>query len=61
MIEFKIGKCPKCGKLAEIIISNNPIVAGVCLNCLKRELDPSKLEQADFFCRTYNLSFNPNL
>ena len=29
-IKFSVGKCPKCGKLGEIIISNNPIVPGVC-------------------------------
>lgn len=58
MVEFKVNKCPKCGKLAEIITTNNPISPGICLNCLKRELDPSILSQADFFCRAYNLPFD---
>lgn len=59
MIEFKVGKCPKCGKLAEIIYSNNPLSTGLCANCLNAAIDPTNLKQADFFCRTYNLPFDP--
>ena len=59
MVEFKVGKCPKCGKLAEIIYSNNPLVPGICEKCIKETLDPSNIKQADFFCRTYNIPFNP--
>lgn len=60
MFEFKTGRCPKCGKIAEIMQSNNAITPGICLNCLKKELDASKLEHADFFCRTYNIPLDPN-
>lgn len=60
MVEFKAGKCPKCGRLADaIIFSNNPIAPGLCLDCLNREIDYKNLEQADFFCRTYNIPFEP--
>ncbi len=59
MIEFKTAKCPKCGKIAEIIFSNNPLVPGICNRCICNELDGGNLEQADFFCRTYNLPFRP--
>lgn len=60
MIDFKTGKCPRCGRLAEIIYSNNPIVPGVCEKCLTETLDASNLVQANFFCRTYNLPFKPD-
>ena len=60
MIQFKVGKCPKCGRLVEIIPSNNPIVPGICGNCLNNELDYTNIKQADFFCRTYNIPFDPN-
>lgn len=60
MIEFKAGKCPKCGRLAEIVPSNNPISPGICGKCLAKELDASNLKQADFFCRTYNVPFQPD-
>jgi len=60
MIEYKTGKCPKCGKISEIIRSNNPLVPGLCEKCIKLELDGNDLEQANFFCRTYNIPFDPN-
>lgn len=60
MIQFKIGKCPKCGKLVEIIPSNNPVSPGICSSCLNNELDYTNIKQADFFCRTYNIPFEPN-
>jgi hypothetical protein len=60
MVEFKVNKCPKCGKLSEIIYSNNPLVPGICEKCLKESLDASNIKQADFFCRTYNLPFHPD-
>lgn len=57
---LKIGKCSLCGKLVEILPSNNPIVGGVCLDCLLRQINPKNLEQANFFCRTYNIPFKPD-
>lgn len=60
MIEFKTGKCPKCNKLGEIILSNNPLSPGICINCLNTEIDYNNIKQADFFCRTYNIPFDPN-
>ena len=60
MIQFKVERCPKCGRIGEIIFSNNPIVPGICAKCINAEFDPGKLTQADFFCRTYNIPFDPN-
>lgn len=56
---LKIGKCAVCGKLVELLPSNNPIAAGVCLDCLAKQINPKNLEQANFFCRTFNIPFNP--
>ena len=55
-----IAKCPICGKTGKIIKSNNPIVPGVCLNCLNDQIDYNNLKQANFFCRTYNLPWLPD-
>ena len=60
MVEFRNGRCPKCGKLSEIIYSNNPLVSGICNKCISDNLDASDLMQADFFCRTYNIPFRPD-
>lgn len=59
-MNFQIGKCPKCGKNAELMFSNNPIVTPVCFSCIESELAYNNLEHADFFCRTYNIPFKPN-
>lgn len=62
MIDFNIGKCPKCGHTAELMYSNNPLeVTPICFNCIRTQLDASNLDQVDFFCRTYNLPLNADL
>lgn len=53
-------KCSRCGNLNYVIPSNNPLVKGICVNCINEILDASRLEHFEFFCRTYNLPFNPN-
>lgn len=57
---LKIGKCAVCGKLMEILPTNNPIAGGVCLDCLIKQINPKNLEQANFFCRTFNIPFLPD-
>ena len=59
-MEFQKGKCPICGNYGELVFSNNPLVPSICLDCVKKEVDVNNLEHADFFCRTYNLPFDPN-
>ena len=63
MVNFKIGTCPKCGKRnVQLMFSNNPLDGGtICFDCINDNLNYNNLEHADFFCRTYNLSFNPEL
>lgn len=64
MINFKLGKCPKCGRNAQLMFSNNPLVPQenvICFNCIRENLSYTNLEHADFFCRTYNIPFDPNL
>jgi hypothetical protein len=55
-IQFKIDKCPKCGRRVELMYSNNPLTGQpICFNCINQELDYQNIEHAEFFCRTYNL------
>ena len=61
-ITFKYSKCPKCGRYDSLMYSNNPLSGDtICFTCIKENLDYKNLEHADFFCRTYNLPFDPNL
>jgi hypothetical protein len=46
----------------ELMYSNNPLSGDtICFDCINTNLLYSNLEHADFFCRTYNLPFNPQL
>ena len=46
----------------ELMYSNNPLSGDtICFDCISSNLLYSNLEHADFFCRTYNLPFNPQL
>ena len=56
---FKKDKCPKCGNYNIILPSNNPIAQSVCQHCITTNLDYNNIEDADFFCRTYNYPFDP--
>ena len=48
--------CPHCGRMAELVISNNPLTGvSICYDCINKQLDYQNLEHAEFFCRTYNL------
>ena len=58
---LRIGKCSKCTKLKEILPSNNPLFEGTCLDCLSTQINSKNLEQANFFCRSYNIPFKPEL
>jgi ribosomal protein S20 len=62
MISFRRSKCPKCGKTGELMFSNNPLSGDtICFDCINANLDYKNLEHADFFCRTYNLPFKPDI
>ncbi len=58
---LKTGKCAVCGANITLIPSNNPIVPDTCAKCIEAKFDLKNLEQADFFCRTYNIPFEPNM
>lgn len=53
-------KCPKCNTLGVVVNSNNPLVAGLCKDCLKKLVNCKDLVSADQFCKTYNIPFNPD-
>lgn len=62
MIKFTQGKCPKCGATAELMLSNNPLSGiTICFNCINQNLDYTNLAHGEFFCRTYNLPWIPEL
>ncbi len=61
-MEFEINVCPKCGGKKALMRSNNPLSGtAICFDCIKNNLNYQNLEHADFFCRTYNLPFMPEL
>lgn len=64
-IQFPHDRCPNCGRVADLIINNNPLLAScgphLCLSCAAKAIDTTNLQQVDFFCRTYNYPFNPDL
>ena len=61
-MNFKYSKCPKCGLTGALVFNNNPIIGeSVCFECASSNLNYLNIEHAEFFCRTYNLSWNPNL
>lgn len=55
-----IRSCPICKQVGKIINSNNPLSPGICEKCLSEMVDGKDLKQVDFFCRTYNIPFNPD-
>lgn len=57
MIEFAISKCPQCGKIGQVMLSNNPLSGTtICFDCIRNNLNYQNLEHGEFFCRTYNLA-----
>lgn len=59
--KFQEKKCPSCKKVGKVMFSNNPLSAEtICFDCINAQLDYNNLQHADFFCRTYNLPFNPD-
>ena len=62
MINYKIDICPRCGKRKQLMFSNNPLSGStICFDCINEQLDYNNIEHAEFFCRTYNLSWKPDL
>ena len=62
MITFKKVKCPQCGKVKEVMLSNNPLSGEtICFDCINTHLDYNNLEHAEFFCRSYNLPWMPKI
>ena len=61
-MKFTIGLCPKCNQRKLLMYSNNPLVVQpICFDCLNEQLDYNNIEHAEFFCRTYNLPWKPEL
>lgn len=53
-------RCSKCGSTQSIVPTNNPLFCGLCDTCLKELVDYTDLKQVDFWCRTYNIPFEPD-
>lgn len=58
-MQLKKGICPITGKLETLVFSNNPLAVPVSIKYIEQSIDLKDLTKADFFCRTYNLPFNP--
>ena len=44
------------------MFSNNPLSGNtICFDCINEQLDYNNIEHAEFFCRTYNLPWKPDL
>lgn len=62
MVNYTISTCPKCGKRRKLMFSNNPLSGNtICFDCINEQLDYNNIEHAEFFCRTYNLPWKPDL
>jgi len=53
------GKCPKCGLNATLMYSHNPGAVPICFSCIEDAYDYTNLKDVNIFCRTFDLSFNP--
>ena len=53
--------CSKCGSNEYIIKSNNVFLPDICEKCALEHVSIEQIEEVAFFCRTYNLFFNPSL
>ncbi len=59
-MEFKEDICPKCGRKTKLMFSNNPLSGPtICFHCINQQLDYNNFEHAEFFCRSFNLPWNP--
>lgn len=60
MKAVNLRTCTNCKTIGKIINSNNPLVVGVCEDCLQKAIDIHNIHQVQFFCRTYNIPFDPD-
>jgi NMD protein affecting ribosome stability and mRNA decay len=60
-MELETKKCPVCGRYDEILPSNNPLIQPTCNSCISGILKYNSAIDGDFFCRTYNIPFEPEL
>jgi len=61
IFSFPTKICPSCGKKTKVMYSNNPLSGNtICFSCINIQLKYDNIQHADFFCRTYNLPFDPN-
>lgn len=54
-------KSTGCGPNATIVPSKNPLIPEICIENVQSLLSYNNVEDADFFCRTYNLPFEPTI
>jgi len=60
-MELETKKCHKCGKYDKILPSNNKLIEPTCNNCISGLLNYDSAVDGDYFCRTYNIPFEPEL
>jgi hypothetical protein len=47
--------------MGEMVLTNNVLAQPICFNCIKKTLNYNSLTDANRFCRTYNIPFEPEL
>lgn len=59
----QLGRCENCGRVSVLVPSNNPLIPTphICFDCVRAKLTYTNLNHADFFCRTFNFPFDPDL
>lgn len=58
-MDLRKGICPITNKADILVFSNNPLAIPVGIKYIEDTIDLTDLGNANFFCRTYNLPFNP--
>ena len=61
-MEFKVNTCPNCHSYSRLMsCSENPMARPLCFECLSKIINVHNINDAEKFCRTYNIGFSPQL
>jgi hypothetical protein len=59
-MDFEFNKCPHCNQAKTLMSNRNNLMAQpLCFECLASMININDMHDAEKFCRTYNIAFNP--